>query len=83
MECNCGCGQSTSGTAFVRGHDENVRSAVMYLLWPCAASSDSVLVNGMPSNFARIDETGSLLDTAPRLTHRGDGSSAVVLSYDR
>jgi hypothetical protein len=32
MECNCGCGQSTSGTAFVRGHDENVRSAVMYLL---------------------------------------------------
>jgi hypothetical protein len=31
-ECNCGCGGTTSGTDFMQGHDENVRSAVMYLL---------------------------------------------------
>jgi hypothetical protein len=32
MECNCGCGGTTSGTNFIQGHDENVRTAVMYLL---------------------------------------------------
>jgi hypothetical protein len=32
VECNCGCGGETSGTAFIPGHDEDVRSAVMYLL---------------------------------------------------
>ena len=34
MDCNCGCGSPTSGADFVQGHDENVRSAVMYLLGP-------------------------------------------------
>lgn len=32
VDCNCGCGETTSGTPFAPGHDENVRSAVMYLL---------------------------------------------------
>jgi hypothetical protein len=32
MECNCGCGGETGGGYFIQGHDENVRSAVMYLL---------------------------------------------------
>lgn len=35
-ECACGCGGTTSAT-FVRGHDENVRAAVMYLLGPNTA----------------------------------------------
>lgn len=32
MDCNCGCGGQTTGATFLPGHDENVRSAVMYLL---------------------------------------------------
>jgi len=32
MECNCGGGGTTTGSNFLQGHDENVRSAVMYLL---------------------------------------------------
>jgi|GEM_PF-3538133 hypothetical protein len=34
MECNCGCGGTTSGTDFIQGHDVHVRTAVMYLLGP-------------------------------------------------